>query len=170
MLKAIVTAWLPWGGCLLGAWVLLGLVIQLAGGKWRWSRLRQMHRCESGSVQTLSFVLTLPAFMLLAMFIIQVSQVMIAIAIVHQAAFAAARSASVWIPAATTLPGSSQVLELPNQLDSTDLGQTQFPQWGAVPAQRRSVVLGSKTERIWRAAVIACAPAAPSWQIGRAHV
>ncbi len=164
MLKAIVIAWLPWGGWMFAAWLALGLIVKLAGGRWRWSRLREMHHCESGSVQTLGFVLTLPAFMLLAMFIVQVSQVMIAIAIVHQGAFAAARAASVWIPATTTLPGSNQIRELPNQLDSTDLGQTQFPQWGAIPAQRRSVIPGSKTERIWRAAVLSCTPAAPSWR------
>ena len=164
MLKAIVTAWIPWGGWLIAAWVALAVVVRIAGGQWRWSRLRRMHQCESGSVQTLSFVLTLPAFMLLAMFIVQVSQVMIAIAIVHQAAFAAARSAIVWIPATTVMPQSDSVLEPPNLLAGTDLGQTRFPYWATQSLQKRNVNTGTKAERIWRAAVLACAPAAPSWK------
>ena len=51
-------------------------------------------------MQSLSFVLTLPVFILVMMMIVQVSQLMIGIVVVHYAAFAAARSAAVWIPAA----------------------------------------------------------------------
>ena len=51
------------------------------------------------SAQALSFVLTLPIFMWVMMFIVQVSQLMIATIAVNYAAFAAARTAIVWIPA-----------------------------------------------------------------------
>jgi len=62
-------------------------------------RVLALHRDEVGAVQSLSFVLTLPIFVLLMLFIIQVSQIMIGTVVVHYAAFAAARAAAVWIPA-----------------------------------------------------------------------
>ena len=55
-------------------------------------------------MQSLSFVLTLPVFIFIMMMIVQVSQLMIGIVVVHYAAFAAARSAAVWIPAAMPAP------------------------------------------------------------------
>jgi hypothetical protein len=66
-------------------------------------------------VQTLSFVITLPIFILLVMFIVQVAELMVGIVGVHYAAFAAARSACVWIPALTS--GSpNPYVEPPNAL------------------------------------------------------
>ena len=102
MHRAILIAWIP---CLLwisGAALLLLLVLRMSGGRLEWAKLRRLHRCQSGSVQTLSFVFTLPIFMLLVMFIVQVAELMVGIVGVHYAAFAAARSACVWIPAATS--------------------------------------------------------------------
>ena len=46
---------------------------------------------KPGSVQTLSFVLTLPIFIMVMMLIVQVSQLMIGLIVVHYAAYAAAR-------------------------------------------------------------------------------
>src|SRR5271157_3078183 len=99
MARAILMACLPWLALLLvlilAAWVLLrSSRVQL-----RLGRLFELHGNEAGSVQSLSFVLTLPLFIVLMMMIVQVSQLMIGTVVVHYAAFAAARSAAVWIPA-----------------------------------------------------------------------
>ena len=50
-------------------------------------------------MQSLSFVLTVPMFIMLMLLAVQITQLMIGLMMVHYAAFAAARSASVWIPA-----------------------------------------------------------------------
>ncbi len=63
-----------------------------------WHRLRRLHRHQGGAAQSLSFVLTLPLFVALMIFIIQLAQLMMATIVVHYAAFAAAHSAIVWIP------------------------------------------------------------------------
>ena len=60
-------------------------------------------------MQSLSFVLTLPLFIMVMMMIVQVSQLMIGMVVVHYAAFAAARSAAVWIPAAMRRAGAAQL-------------------------------------------------------------
>jgi hypothetical protein len=77
------------------AWV----IVRVNQGRWNWRRLRTLHGDEGGSAQSLSFVLTVPFFVMIILFIVQVSQVMIGTVVVHYAAFAAARSAIVWIPA-----------------------------------------------------------------------
>jgi len=71
-------------------------------------RLRRLHRDEAGNVQSLSFVLTLPIFIMLMMLIVQASQLMIGQVVVEYAAVAAARSAIVWIPAAVGTPLSDR--------------------------------------------------------------
>src|SRR5687767_11915386 len=58
-----------------------------------------LHADELGSVQSLSFVLTVPLFIMLMLLAVQITQLMIGQIVVHYAAFAAARSAAVWIPA-----------------------------------------------------------------------
>lgn len=50
-------------------------------------------------MQSLSFVLTLPIFVILMLFIVQLAQLTIARIVIEFAAYAAARSAIVWIPA-----------------------------------------------------------------------
>jgi len=77
------------------AWLLL----RMAKARPDLRRVLALHRDDVGAVQSLSFVLTLPIFVLLMLFIIQVSQIMIGTVVVHYAAFAAARAAVVWIPA-----------------------------------------------------------------------
>ena len=80
------------------AGLLLVVVIRLSGARFSLRRLGRVHRCQRGGVQSLSFVLTLPVFVLIVMFIVQVSQLMIAQVVVNYAAYAAARSLSAWIP------------------------------------------------------------------------
>lgn len=63
--------------------------------------LRELHRDQRGGVQSLSFVLTVPLFIFIMLFIVQLSQITIGQIGVEYAAFAAARSAIVWIPART---------------------------------------------------------------------
>lgn len=98
MHRAIVAAWMPWLGMLVVAGVALVVLIRLAGARFDGTRLVRIHRDQDGAVQSLSFVLTLPLFVMVMMFIVQVSQLMIAMVVVQYAAYAAARAAIVWIP------------------------------------------------------------------------
>lgn len=97
----LLTCW-PWFICLVVAGMLAVLLVQFCGGRCQWRRWRDLHADQGGAVQSLSLVLTLPVFLLLLLFIVQISQMMIGVMMVHYAAFAAARAASVWIPADVT--------------------------------------------------------------------
>ena len=77
----------------------LYVLARLSGARIELGRLRRLHADQQGSVQSLSFVLTLPLFIMVLLFIVQVSQLMIGQIVVEYAAFAAARAAAVWIPA-----------------------------------------------------------------------
>ncbi len=99
MHRAILQSLLPAFVAMCVGFVLLLLVMKLSGAKLSVPRLRRLHRCEQGAVQSLSFVLTLPLFVMLVMFIVQVSQLMVGMIVVNYAAFAAGRAAIVWAPA-----------------------------------------------------------------------
>jgi hypothetical protein len=99
MLRAALADCVPWLVWLCAAAAVGWLLLRAAGSRWRWRRLARLHADQHGAVQSLSFVLTMPLFVLVVLFIIQVSQLMIATFTVHYAAYAAARSAIVWIPA-----------------------------------------------------------------------
>ena len=79
--------------------VALRLLIGLSGGRWQPQQIRRLHGDEQGAVQSLSFVLTLPLFVMIMLFIVQLSQLTLGRLMVEYSAFAAARSALVWIPA-----------------------------------------------------------------------
>ena len=102
MHRAILQACLPWFFWLCVASGLLLLLVQFCGGRLDWRRLRRLPGSEEGAVQSLSLVLTLPVFLMLVLFIVQITQLMVGIMMVNYAAFAAARAASVWIPADVT--------------------------------------------------------------------
>lgn len=150
------------------AWV---AIARLGGGRWNWRRLVRLHRCEHGGVQSLAFVLTLPILIVIILFIIQISQLMIGTMVVHYAAFAAARAASVWIPA--------------------HYGATEWDEYeGPFPPERANAIAdvagmpyeedetytlaipfdpGDGDNKLWRirtAAVLGCAPIAPSRDLG----
>jgi len=108
-----------------------------------------LHRDERGSVQSLSFVLTVPLFMMLMMVAVQLTQVMIGEIVVNYAAYAAARSASVWIPARVENP-----LELANWLNLRQLS--------GVDVNSNTVAVSPKMVQIHRAAALACLSIAPS--------
>ena len=94
--------------CLLAlpaAFLVARMLIGVSGGRLAaFARLLEAHRCQRGGVQSLAFVLTLPLFIMVCLFIVQVSQLMIAQMVLHYAAFAGARAASVWIAAAVDEP------------------------------------------------------------------
>jgi len=81
-----------------GALLALIMVIRASGCRFDLRRLGQLHRCQRGGVQSLSFVLTLPIFVMIVMFIVQVSQLMIAQVVINYAAYGAARSIAAWVP------------------------------------------------------------------------
>ena len=83
---------------LAAAMLALIVVIRSSGCRFDLRRLVQLHRCQRGGVQRLSFVLTLPIFVMLVMFIVQVSQLMIAQVVINYATYGAARSIAAWVP------------------------------------------------------------------------
>ncbi|VAX38331.1 hypothetical protein MNBD_PLANCTO02-2470 [hydrothermal vent metagenome] len=155
MYRAILTAWFPLLIALVASFVFARLLLVLAGGRLRLSRLKKINRCEEGSVQSLSFVITMPILLMITLFIVQVSQLMIGIVVVNYSAFAAARSAAVWIPARTAI---SENLELENDLpvgaspDRPIILSTENPE----------VMTSYKYHQIWKAASLACLPICPS--------
>ena len=99
MNHSIFDACLPWAICLIVGVVAARGLLAISGARFKLVRLRSFHRSEEGSVQSLSFVLTLPFFVMILMMIVQACQIMFGNIVVHYSAFAAVRSASVWIPA-----------------------------------------------------------------------
>jgi len=173
--RAVLLGCLPWMTLLLVLAVCLVLLIRASRARLQPGRLRQLHRDQAGSVQTLSFVLTVPFFIMVMLLIVQVSQLMIGTIVVHYAAFAAARSAIVWIPARVGSSGPEwencvswyyvdpeapeQVFPILNPADP-DYGPTE----GGVTYV---VAPGSpKYGRIECAAMMACAPICPSRDVG----
>lgn len=97
--REILIACLPCFVVLCASFVVLRLVLAFGTRSWNWQRLRQIHACQQGGVQSLAFVLTMPIFVMVVLLIVQVSQLMIAQMVIHYAAFAGVRSAAVWLPA-----------------------------------------------------------------------
>jgi hypothetical protein len=166
--RAALQACLPWLGLLLASSLAACLVLRVSQSRPRLGRLWQLHRDEAGSVQSLSFVLTLPIFIWIMMFIVQVSQLMIGTIVVHYAAFAAARSAAVWIPAALSGEGANCVGAFSVDPSAADqqlpvLDPTS-PSYGPTAGGVTYIVAaqGPKYEQIRAAAAMACMPICPS--------
>jgi hypothetical protein len=121
--------------------------------------LNRLHGDEAGGVQSISFVLTAPIFIMLMLLAVQITQLMIGLMTVHYAAFAAARSASVWIPARVE-PLDTQG---ENRLGLRTLEGVYYGgiEYRIVPGQDRE-----KLEQIRTAAALACVPIAPSRNVG----
>jgi len=179
MLRSIVEAWLPLLGWLAPLGVLLGIVVRLGRGSGgtgipsrTGARCRQLVTCQSGSIQSLAFVLTFPIFLMVVLLIIQISQLMLGIAVVQYAAFSAARSAAVWLPAHTDLEDEQANRVTTSSLDRGRVGGPgggggEFPYWMSVPQLGQNLVPGrvGKMHRIWRTAALGCAPLAPSRRV-----
>ncbi len=164
MPRQIAISILPYLGMIVVSVVLLRWLVWLSGGRLQLAHLRNLHRDEEGGVQSLSFVLTLPVFIMIMMFIVQLSQLTIAKAVVEYAAFAAARSAIVWIPANEITDE-----EYANQIGT----QLTFVETDAATGHLiYEVSPGSaKFEKISFAAAMACLPICPSRDsdLGPAH-
>src|SRR2546423_81522 len=117
-----------------------------------------LHADQQGSVQSLSFVLTVPFFIMLMLLAVQITQLMIGEMIVHYAAFAAARSASVWIAADDGVLSENRIGQR-QELYQNDVGIVYQIQPGSM-----------KYERIRQAAALACVSIAPSRNWGPAPV
>jgi hypothetical protein len=161
MHRAILAACFPWFLWLLAGFAGLWLLARISGARLELGRFRSLHRSEEGGIQTLSFVLTLPIFMMIVLFIVQVSQLMIGIVVVHYAAFAAARAASVWLPA-------EMQNEPANILDPIAINEDRsiYPVWVSKILVFNQIPPGRawKYNKIWSAAALACIPIAPSHQ------
>lgn len=171
MSAAMLWACGPWLGCLVIGVAGLALTLRLAQvdyqGPRLWGRLGRLHRCDTGAVQSLSLVITLPMFLLFVLFIVQVSQLMIGTMVVHYAAWAAARAAIVWIPADVSEVEPANVVAV--NLLRPSQGQT----YGTGPISYTSAIVATggsdKCQQVYAAAVLACAPIAPSrdlWSAG----
>ncbi len=158
MHRAIVEQCLPGFVALAILSVLLWCVVRFSGGRFRIGRLAELHRCEAGGVQSLAFVLTLPLFLMILLFIVQVALLMIGLVTVNYAAFAAARSAAVWIPA--DVPGTVWEGGPQNVLPSGIVPNTPFRVDASVAQTSR------KYEEIFDAATLACVTMAPSRDLG----
>lgn len=154
MQQAILSCW-PWALLVVAAAVVGRLLIGLSGASLDWNRLRSLNRCQKGSVQSLAFVLTLPFFVMIMMLIIQASQVMIANVAVHYSAFAAVRSAVVWIPA------NVNFIETENRISSIELLEQT-----AEGSRYRIAPVGEKYSKIRQAAVLAVMSQGPSRDLG----
>ena len=161
----------------IGAGGLLWLLARAGRAQLRWGRLRRLHGDERGSAQGLSFVLVLPLFIFVVMFIVQVSQLWIAEMVVHYAAYAGARAATVWIPA--RLAGGVEtencvwahaldlsVSEAPPAVTDPDDPSFGPGQDAAVGDYYRMAETGRKYEKIRSAVVLAMVPVSPSRDLG----
>jgi len=174
MTRQILTACLPWAGLLEASLGLLAALGRAGGARLRFVRLRRLHRDESGSAQSLSFVLTLPLFIMVVLLIVQISQLMIGTVVVHYAAFAAARSAVVWIPA--RLDDETELENCVGQYTMDPSAPDQAAPvlnagdaaYGPAPGGMtfRIAPGGRKYEKIKAAAVMACLPICPSREVG----
>ncbi len=167
--RAVLLSCLPWLALLAGASAVLWLLVRLSGAKPDWDRLRRLHGDEKGTVQGLSFVLALSlVFIPVMLLIVQISQLMVATMVVHYAAYTAARSAIVWIPA--RLPGELENWGPPYELAEGDLPALYPSDPGYGPSAswckyRVTSKTGVKYEKIKLAAVMACTPISPSHRL-----
>ncbi|HUY90167.1 MAG TPA: TadE family protein [Pirellulales bacterium] len=99
MNRAVIEACCPWLLLMAAAAAVAWAIAHFGGARFDAGRLKRLHADQTGGVQSLSFVLVLPMFIMVLLFIVQLSQVLIGTIVVHYAAFAAARSAMVWTPA-----------------------------------------------------------------------
>lgn len=164
MTRQILIACLPCFAVLCALIVVLRLLLAVGLPSWNWKRLGRVHACQQGGVQSLAFVLTMPIFVMVILLIVQVSQLMIAQMVIHYAAFAGVRSASVWLPAAVADPTTelNNYAEVENRLSdmptSTDGYYTDY-----------EVTSSNTSEKLWKvrmAVLQALMPLAPSRPVG----
>ena len=163
MHRQILEACLPIAIILVVACGLLNLTIKLSRASWDWKRFKKLHRDQSGGVQSLAMVLTLPIFMAIICMIVQLSQLMIGMMGVHYAAYAGARSASVWLPA-HTYSASPGYEETPNHVVIDNMSYQLEPATDQIRGVLgpSSLSLSTKYRKVWTASVLGVAPFCPS--------
>jgi hypothetical protein len=132
------------------------LMIWVSGAKLKLSRVKSIHSCEQGSVQSLGFVLTLPFFLMIIMLIVQASHLMIANIIVQYSAFATVRSAAVWIPASLASEDENEISQF------SEIGR----EGGDVQYRIFADPDSPKFNKIASAAVLSCFSLGPSRDLG----
>ncbi len=138
------------------------LLIRFSGGRLQLAQLKRLHRDQTGAVQSLSFILTLPVFLFIMMFIVQLSLITMARITVEYAAFAAARSAIVWIPA-----NLGTELDAENRIGSAPLVLIrEYEVRGRIYRVYHVEPTGDKYMQIHLAAAMACMPICPSINTG----
>lgn len=150
MHQELLRSLFPWLVALAVLFAFAQGIVRFSGARMQFGRLRELHRCEAGGVQSLAFVLALPMFLAIVMFIVQIALVMVGLITVNMAAFAAARSAAVWIPAYVS------EFEAENRLPAgISQGSPQVVDFGVAQSS-------PKYQKIFEAAALACVPIAPS--------
>ncbi len=155
MSQQLFESCLPWAILVIVSVLGARILVWLSGARLQMRRIRSIHQCEAGSAQSLSFVLVLPFFVMTLMMIIQASHLMIGNIVVHYSAYAAARSASVWIPANVSF------LEPANCISSRRLISEDAMGW-----QYEIEPSGDKFSKIRQAAVLAAFTLGPSRDLG----
>ncbi len=161
--QVVLSSW-PFFVAILAGIVLLRLLVGWSGARFRLANLFRLHRDEVGGVQSLSFVITLPLFIIVMMFVVQLAQIMIAKVVVEYAAFAAARSAMVWIPANL---GTGQETE--NEIFNLQYNGEMVAENGRTYSVYAVQPEGAKFNKIHLAAATACMPLCPSRNVGVAR-
>lgn len=176
MNRAVLEACSPWLLLLAVSVAVAWAMVRSSGARWEIGRLKRLHADEVGAVQSLSFVMVLPMFIMLMLFIVQLSQVVVGTIVVHYAAFAAARSAIVWIPA--RLEGYDPRHDADFDTYGPYLRENQVGPLLTVVGQGQGGTIYKiqsptpKLNRIETAAVLACLPICPSRSVlsaGQAH-
>ncbi|MDA1016949.1 MAG: hypothetical protein O3A00_21135 [Planctomycetota bacterium] len=155
MNRQILEACIPCFIALVTTFFIAWLMIRISGAKLNLRRLKTIHSCQDGGVQSLAFVLTVPLFLMSVMFIVQVSQLMIGTMVVNYSAYAAARAATVWIAAETD--------ELPQNELWFDIAEGE----PAVVTPNDFDQRPLKYQKIYAAAAMAVAPISPSRATGQ---
>jgi hypothetical protein len=148
------------------AFLVLLVLLRTSPARLDLRRLLHLHRCQRGGVQSLAFVLVLPIFITVVAFIVQVSQLLIGMIVVQHASFAAARAASVWLPAHLDADYEPvNVIDTEFQpIEVVDTEENQFLMTTPVQAGSQS----AKLRKIRAAAVMGCAAVSPSRTLGLA--
>lgn len=169
MSRTVLIACVPWLALLVLLFAVLVLLARVSRARLELGRLRRLHVDQIGSAQSLSFVLALPLFIMVLLFIVQVSQLMIGQVVVEYAAVAAARAAAVWIPARMNdVESWNRVYgyvvddqagnQAPTLLGPSGGGVTYY----LLPSPAK----GDKYDKIRMAAALACMPISPSRDCG----
>ncbi len=162
MHRETLIACAPYVVAIIALLICQGLLLHFSRARLQLAQLKQLHRDQRGAVQSLSFILTLPVFMFIMMFIVQLALITTARISVEYAAYAAARSAIVWFPANL---GNDTFAE--NRVSSHTLQPVRMYE-----ANGRSYIVyrvlpsGDKFARIHLAAAMACMPICPSTNTG----